>query len=55
MKWKRDFGLTMRVWLTLFLLFIVYLVFLAVLSYLGVGLPYLVILVFVMAFIQYFF
>jgi heat shock protein HtpX len=55
MKWKRDYGLTMRVWLTLFLLFIVYLVFLAVLSMLGIGLPYLVLIVFVMAFIQYFF
>jgi len=53
--WKRDFGLTMRVWLTLFLLFLVYLVFLAVLSMLGVGLPFLVLLVFGMAFIQYFF
>jgi heat shock protein HtpX len=55
MKWKRDYGLTMRVWLTLFLLFIVYLVFLAVLSMLGIGLPFLVLIVFVMAFIQYFF
>ncbi|MDD1712889.1 MAG: zinc metalloprotease HtpX [Methanoregulaceae archaeon] len=55
MKWKRDYGLTMRVWLTLFLLFIVYLVFLAVLSILGIGLPYLVLIVFVMAFVQYFF
>jgi heat shock protein HtpX len=55
MKWKRDYGLTMRVWLTLFLLFIVYLVFLAVLSMLGIGLPYLVLIVFVMAFVQYFF
>jgi heat shock protein HtpX len=55
MKWKRDYGLTMRVWLTLFLLFIVYLVFLAVLSMLGIGLPFLVLIVFVMAFVQYFF
>lgn len=53
--WKRDFGLTLRIWLTLFLLFLVYLVFLAVLSWLGVGLPFLVLLVFGMAFIQYFF
>ena len=53
--WKRDYGLTLRVWLTMFLLFLVYLVFLAVLSMLGVGLPFLVILVFAMAFIQYFF
>ncbi|HRS93262.1 MAG TPA: M48 family metalloprotease, partial [Methanolinea sp.] len=53
--WKRDLGLTMRIWLTMFLLFLVYLVFLAVLSMLGVGLPFLVILVFGMAFVQYFF
>lgn len=53
--WKRDFGLTMRVWLTMFLLLLVYLVFLAVLSWLGVGLPFLVLIVFVMAFAQYFF
>ncbi|MCU0632927.1 MAG: zinc metalloprotease HtpX [Methanolinea sp.] len=53
--WKRDIGLTLRIWLTLFLLFLVYLVFLAVLSMLGVGLPFLVLLVFGMAFIQYFF
>jgi len=53
--WKRDLGLTLRIWLTLFLLFLVYLVFLAVLSMLGVGLPFLVLLVFVMAFVQYFF
>jgi heat shock protein HtpX len=55
MKWKRDYGLTMRVWFTLFLLFIVYLVFLAVLSMLGIGLPYLVLIVFIFAFAQYFF
>lgn len=53
--WKRDLGLTMRIWLTMFLLFLVYLVFLAVLSMLGVELPFLVILVFGMAFVQYFF
>ncbi len=45
----------MRVWLTMFLLFLVYLIFLAVLSMLGVGLPFLVVLVFLMAFVQYFF
>ncbi|HUU75308.1 MAG TPA: zinc metalloprotease HtpX [Methanoregulaceae archaeon] len=55
MKWKRDFGLTMRVWLTLFLLFLVYLVFLSVLYWLGIGLPFIIVLVFLMAFVQYFF
>lgn len=53
--WKRDWGLTARIWLTMFLLFLVYLAFIAILSMLGIGLPYLVLLVFVMAFIQYFF
>lgn len=53
--WKRDLGLTLRIWLTMFLLFLVYLAFLAVLSMLGVGLPFLFMLVFVMAAIQYFF
>jgi heat shock protein HtpX len=53
--WKRDWGLTWRVWLTMFLLFLVYLAFIAILSMLGIGLPFLVVLVFVMAFVQYFF
>ena len=53
--WKRDWGLTGRIWLTMFLLFLVYLAFIAILSMLGIGLPFLVLLVFVMAFIQYFF
>ena len=48
-------GLTMRVWLTLFLLLIVYLAFLSVLSYLGVGFWWLIGLAFLMAFVQYFF
>ncbi|MDD1656576.1 MAG: zinc metalloprotease HtpX [Methanomicrobiales archaeon] len=55
MKWQRDMGLTMRVWLTLFLLLIVYLAFLSVLSYLGVGFWLLIGLAFLMAFVQYFF
>jgi heat shock protein HtpX len=55
MIWKRDWGLTGRVWLTMFLLFIVYLVFLAVLSLLGIGLNFLILIAVVMAFIQYFF
>jgi heat shock protein HtpX len=55
MKWKRDFGLTLRVWLTMFLLFLVYLVFLSVLYWLGIGLPFIIVIVFLMAFVQYFF
>lgn len=55
MKWKRDWGLTARVWLTMFLLFIVYLVFMTVLWAFGAGLGLIVILAVGMAFIQYFF
>lgn len=55
MKWKRDFGLTLRVWLTMFLLFLVYLVFLSVLLWLGIRLPFIIVIVFLMAFAQYFF
>ena len=55
MEWKRDWGLTGRVWLTMFLLFVVYIVFIAVLSILGVPTLFLFIIAFGMAFIQYFF
>ena len=55
MIWKRDWGLTGRVWLTMFLLFIVYLVFLAVLWMLGIGTSFLILIAVVMAFVQYFF
>ena len=55
MIWKRDWGLTGRVWLTMFLLFVLYLVFIAVLWALGIPTSFLVVIVFVMAFIQYFF
>ncbi len=53
--WKRDFGLTMRIWLTLFLLLLVYLAFLTVLSALGVGLTWLILIAFGFAFFQFFF
>jgi heat shock protein HtpX len=53
--WKRDWGLTSRIWMTMFLLFLVYLAFIAVLSILGLPLPFLIVVVFVMAFIQYYF
>jgi len=55
MIWKRDWGLTGRVWLTMFLLFIVYLVFLYVLWALGIGTSFLILIAVGMAFIQYFF
>ena len=35
MQWTRDWGLTARVWLTMFLLFIVYLVFMTILFEFG--------------------
>jgi len=55
MEWKRDWGLTGRVWLTMFLLFLVYIVFIAILSILGVPTMFLFVIAFGMAFIQYFF
>jgi heat shock protein HtpX len=53
--WKRDWGLTGRIWITMFLLFLVYLAFIAILSILGLPLPFLIVVVFVMAFAQYYF
>jgi heat shock protein HtpX len=55
MKWKRDWGLTGRVWLTMFLLFILYLVFMTILLAFGAGLWLIVLLAVGMGFIQYFF
>jgi heat shock protein HtpX len=55
MQWKRDMGLTLRIWLTMFLLFIVYIVFLGVLWALGVGTSLLILIAVGMAFVQYFF
>lgn len=50
-----DWGLRLRMWLTILLLGIVYLVFIAVLAALGVPFIYLIGLVFLMSFLQYFF
>jgi heat shock protein HtpX len=55
MKWKRDWGLTGRVWLTMFLLFILYLVFMTILLAFGAGLWLIVLLAVGMGLIQYFF
>ncbi len=55
MQWKRDWGLTFRVWLTMFLLLVVYLVFLGILAWLGVGASFLILIAVGMAFVQYFF
>jgi heat shock protein HtpX len=55
MEWKRDWGLTGRVWLTMFLLFILYLVFMTILLAFGAGLWLIVALAVGMGLIQYFF
>jgi heat shock protein HtpX len=57
MKWKRDFGLTLRSLLTGFLLFIVYLIFLSVLMVLFPGMSFgaYILIMGAFAFIQYFF
>ncbi|MDD4484682.1 MAG: zinc metalloprotease HtpX [Methanoregula sp.] len=55
MKWKRDWELTLRLWLTGFLLLAIYLVFMAVLAMLGVSAIFIVLLAVVMAGIQFFF
>lgn len=53
--WPKDWGLRLRMWLTILLLGIVYLVFLAVMAALGVPLELMFMMVFLMVFIQYFF
>lgn len=56
MKWKRDYGLTMRMIITWVLLLLVYLIFLTVLqAVLGLSLQLLIGIAFIMAFSQYFF
>lgn len=55
MKWTRDLGLTMRMFLTSFLLLIVYLIFLGVLSALGFPFEFLLLVAAGMAFLQFFF
>ncbi len=55
MEWKRDWGLTARIWLTLFLLFVVYLAFMTLLWVYGAGIWLIAILAIGMGFIQYFF
>jgi heat shock protein HtpX len=56
MKWKRDFGLTLRTLLTGFLLFIVYLIFLSVLMALFPGMSFggYILIMGAFAFLQYF-
>ena len=55
MEWKRDWGLTGRVWLTMFLLFILYLVVMTILYAFGAGNQWIVLLAVGMALVQYFF
>ncbi|MGB8308578.1 MAG: M48 family metalloprotease, partial [Methanoregula sp.] len=55
MEWKRDWGLTARVWMTMFLLFIVYLVFMTILFEYGAGFGLIILLAVGFAFVQYFF
>ena len=54
-RWQRDYGLSTRMFLTMFMLFVVYIAFIGVLSYLG--LPLITILLFagVMLFLQYYY
>ncbi len=55
MEWKRDWNLTGRIWLTMFLLFILYLVFMTVLVAFGVGYWFIALIAVGMGLIQYFF
>jgi heat shock protein HtpX len=55
MEWKRDWGLTARVWLTGLLLLLLYLVFMTVLLAFGVGIWFIVLLAIGMGLVQYFF
>jgi len=55
MEWKRDWGLTARVWLTGLLLLLLYLVFMTVLLAFGVGTWVIVLLAVGMGLVQYFF
>ena len=55
MEWKRDWSLTGRVWLTMFLLFILYLVFMTILLAFGAGYGLIILLAVGMGLVQYFF
>ena len=55
MKWPRDLGLKMRMWLTILLLGIVYLIFIGILLALNFPTTVVLPLIFLMVFIQYFF
>lgn len=55
MKWKRDYGLTGRIFLTWALLLLVYLVFMAILMALGLSTSFIIGIAIVMGLVQYFF
>ncbi len=55
MDWKRDWGLTARVWLTGLLLLLLYIVFMTVLLAFGVGTWVIILLAVGMGLVQYFF
>jgi len=55
MEWKRDWGLTARVWLTGLLLLVLYLVFMTVLLAFGAGYWLIVLLAVGIGLVQYFF
>lgn len=55
MEWKRDWGLTARVWFTGLLLLLLYLVFMTILLACGVSYIFIILLAVGMGLIQYFF
>ncbi|PKG32415.1 zinc metalloprotease HtpX [Methanoregula sp.] len=55
MEWKRDWGLTARVWFTGLLLLLLYLVFMTILLAFGVSYWFIIVLAIGMGFVQYFF
>ncbi|MDD4137524.1 MAG: zinc metalloprotease HtpX [Methanoregula sp.] len=55
MEWKRDWGLTARVWFTGLLLLLLYLAFMTILLSFGVSYWFIILLAVGMGFIQYFF
>ena len=54
-RWQRDYGLSTRMFLTMFMLFVVYIVFIGVLSYLGLPIGMILLFAGVMLFAQYYY
>lgn len=54
-RWQRDYGLSIRMFLTMFMLFALYIVFIGVLDYLGLPLIMILPIAGVMLFAQYYF